>query len=519
MAIGAQVRLVGNTALSIQKRVLAELSRAGLSVEVDPQRARGGPPDGSCLLVFDRLTNDVLEELRNVGARGRQRVLAIALAGATLDSSEAWCLLRSGASDVVRWDETNPPARDVAARLQRWAEVDRILHSDTVRQTLIGDSPNWIALLRQIVEVAAFTQTSVLLTGESGTGKELVARLIHALDRRPDKRSLVVADCTTVVPTLSGSEFFGHERGAFTGAVAARDGAFARADRGTLFLDEIGELPLPLQAELLRVTQEGTYKRVGSDGWRDTQFRLICATNRPLQDAVERGQFRSDLYYRISAWDCELPPLRQRREDVLPLASHFLSELIPELESPTFDPAVTDFIARREYPGNIRELRLLMARVAARHVGNGPVTLGSLPDAERSTASADPPPWWHGPFEEAVGHAVSMGVGLREIGKVAQQTAVTMAVTAERGNLRRASRLLGVTERALQMRRSLSAVSSRPDAAAAPNRLESAELRPTDPPGRVPGRLPGAVPDGASGLESPARAQGGEGDGQSEPLP
>ena len=324
--------------------------------------------------MFDRLTNDVLEELRNVGARGRQRVLAIALAGATLDSSEAWCLLRSGASDVVRWDETNPPARDVAARLQRWAEVDRILHSDTVRQTLIGDSPNWIALLRQIVEVAAFTQTSVLLTGESGTGKELVARLIHALDRRPDKRSLVVADCTTVVPTLSGSEFFGHERGAFTGAVAARDGAFARADRGTLFLDEIGELPLPLQAELLRVTQEGTYKRVGSDGWRDTQFRLICATNRPLQDAVERGQFRSDLYYRISAWDCELPPLRQRREDVLPLASHFLSELIPELESPTFDPAVTDFIARREYPGNIRELRLLMARVAARHVGNGPVT-------------------------------------------------------------------------------------------------------------------------------------------------
>ena len=116
---------------------------------------------------------------------------------------------------VVRWDETNPPARDVAARLQRWAEVDRILHSDTVRQTLIGDSPNWIALLRQIVEVAAFTQTSVLLTGESGTGKELVARLIHALDRRPDKQSLVVADCTTVVPTLSGSEFFGHERGAF----------------------------------------------------------------------------------------------------------------------------------------------------------------------------------------------------------------------------------------------------------------------------------------------------------------
>jgi transcriptional regulator with GAF, ATPase, and Fis domain len=455
--------------------------------------------------------------LRTAGARGRQRVLAIALTGATLDSSEAWSLLRSGASDVVRWDEVNPPARDVAARLHRWAEVDRILNSDMVRQRLIGDSPNWIALLRQTVEVAAFTQTSVLLTGESGTGKELVARLIHALDRRADKRSLVVVDCTTVVPTLSGSEFFGHERGAFTGAVAARDGAFARADKGTLFLDEIGDLPLPLQAELLRVIQEGMYKRVGSDTWRDTQFRLVCATNRPLQDAVERGQFRSDLYYRISAWNCELPPLRQRRQDILPLATHFLSDLIPDLDRPTFDPAVTDFIARREYPGNIRELRLLMARIAARHVGSGPVTVGSLPDAEHVTASAEPSPWWQGPFEEAVGHAISTGVGLREIGKVAQQTAVTIAVTAERGNLRRASQLLGVTERALQMRRSLSAVGSQPGEAATPNRLERSEgPRPMGPPGRAPGQPPEAAHDGS---RQPSPAQAGGDEGQASPSP
>ena len=214
----------------------------------------------------------------------------------------------------------------------------------------MGDSPNWGALLRQVVEVAAFNQTSVLLTGESGTGKELVARLIHALDRRPAKGPLVVVDCTTVVPTLSGSEFFGHERGAFTGAVAARDGAFGRADGGTLFLDEIGELPLPLQAELLRVIQEGTYKRVGSDTWRDTSFRLVCATNRPLRHAVESGQFRSDLYHRIAAWSCELPPLRQRRDDILALATHFLSELVPSLSRPPFDPAVTESCSPREYP-------------------------------------------------------------------------------------------------------------------------------------------------------------------------
>jgi DNA-binding NtrC family response regulator len=505
LSIEARLRLVGNATPSTRKQVLTELVRAGLAAEVDPQQLERAPPGGFCLLVFDRLTGEVLHELRAAGALGRQRVLAIALGGTTLESSDAWSLLQSGASDVVRWDESNPPARDVAARLQRWAEVDRMLCSAPVRQKLIGDSSNWIALLRQVVEVAAFTQTSILLTGESGTGKELVAQLIHALDRRPDKGSFVVVDCTTVVPTLSGSEFFGHERGAFTGAVAARDGAFARAHGGTLFLDEIGDLALPLQAELLRVIQEGMYKRVGSDTWRDTQFRLVCATNRSLADAVERGQFRSDLYYRIAAWSCELPPLRQRRADILPLATHFLAELVPCIGRPPFDPAVTEFIVSREYPGNVRELRLLMARVAARHVGAGPITVGSLPDAERPDVSPDAPTWWQGPFEEAIGHAVSTGVGLREIGKVAQQTAVAVAVAAERGNLRRASRLLGVTERALQLRRSSDAVSLEPGGTASRYWPAGTDLRSTDRPDRMREPAPAAAPDG-DGRPSPEPA-------------
>jgi transcriptional regulator with GAF, ATPase, and Fis domain len=306
-----------------------------------------------------------------------------------------------------------------------------------------------------------------------------------------------------VVPTLSGSEFFGHERGAFTGAVSARDGAFARAHGGTLFLDEIGDLPLPLQAELLRVIQEGMYKRVGSDTWRDTKFRLVCATNRSLPEAVQRGQFRSDLYYRIAASSCELPPLRQRRDDILPLAGHFLAELIPSLDRPMFDPAVREFIAGRDYPGNVRELRLLMARVAARHVGAGPITVGSLPDAERPDADTAALGWWQGPFEEAIGHAVSMGVGLREIGKVAQHIAVGVALAAERGNLRRAARLLGVTERALQMRRSAGTVSPQP-AAAHRYPSQGTDRRSTDPPGqRLP--APGTAADGAV---SPEPAQG-----------
>jgi transcriptional regulator with GAF, ATPase, and Fis domain len=495
MSVDARLWLAGKAASSTRERLIAELTRAGLAVEIDLRRAERWSSSGSCLLAFDRLTGEVLEELRAAGALGRHRVLAIALPGTVLENSDMWSLLRSGASDVVRWDYLDPPAREVVARLERWAEIDLMMRSDAVREKLVGDSPNWVALLRQVVEVAAFNQTSVLLTGESGTGKELVAQLIHGLDRRPAKGPLVVVDCTTVVPTLSGSEFFGHERGAFTGAVAARDGAFGRADGGTLFLDEIGELPLPLQAELLRVIQEGTYKRVGSDTWRDTQFRLICATNRPLRDAVECGQFRSDLYHRIAAWSCELPPLRERRDDILALAAHFLSELVPSLSRPPFDPAVTDFLLRREYPGNIRELRFLMARIAARHIGNGPITVGSLPEAERPTGERDSATWWQGAFEEAVGSAVSMGIGLREIGRVAQQTAVAVAVAAEQGNLRRASRLLGVTERALQMRRSSGNLSLRPAGTAQPEWLPGTDPRSTDQLDPLAASLP-AAPDG-----------------------
>src|SRR5437763_9151048 len=136
------------------------------------------------------------------------------------------------------------------------------------------------------MEAAFFTDAPVLSTGETGTGKELIARLVHSLDARSKKRDLVVVDCTTIVPTLSGSEFFGHERGAFTGAVSTREGAFALADGGTLFLDEVGELPLTLQPRLLRVLQEHTYKRVGGNLWQEAKFRLVCATNRNLETEI-----------------------------------------------------------------------------------------------------------------------------------------------------------------------------------------------------------------------------------------
>jgi transcriptional regulator with GAF, ATPase, and Fis domain len=216
-----------------------------------------------------------------------------------------------------------------------------------------------------------------LITGESGTGKELIARLIHTLDPRQNKRDLVVLDGASVVPELSGSEFFGHERGAFTGAVATREGAFALADGGTLFLDEAGELPMTLQAELLRVMQEGSYKRVGSNNWQRTDFRLVSATNRDLLAEEMRGCFRRDFYYRIAGWVCHLSPLRERPEDILPLARRFMEKLRPG-ESYEFDDAAREYLLTRKYPGNVRDLRQLVTRIFYRHVGPGPITVGDI---------------------------------------------------------------------------------------------------------------------------------------------
>src|SRR5215204_1873463 len=196
-----------------------------------------------CVVFFDEFSQGLCDFVREVSRGGLERVLAIAATGAAAAGDVVWRLLGEGASDVFAWDRRGDPAREVAARFARWEKIDQLVNSPLVRDNLVGESPAWKTVLRKLVEVARFTDASVLIMGESGTGKELAARLIHTLDARPDKRDLVVLDCTTIVPELSGSEFFGHERGAFTHAVASRDGAFALAQNGTLFLDEVGELP------------------------------------------------------------------------------------------------------------------------------------------------------------------------------------------------------------------------------------------------------------------------------------
>ena len=213
-----------------------------------------------------------------------------------------------------------------------------------------------------ILEVVAPSDATVLLGGETGTGKDVVARAVHAASRRA-AYPFVVVDCAAIAGNLIESELFGHTRGAFTGAVAARAGAFLDANRGTLFLDEIGELPLELQPKLLRVLEAGTIKHVGDDRHRPVDVRVIAATHRDLDAEVRAGRFRQDLYYRLAIVPVRLPPLRDRPEDIAPLVRHFLRELgRDDFELPA--ATLAEMQAYR-WPGNVRELRNVVAQAVA----------------------------------------------------------------------------------------------------------------------------------------------------------
>jgi transcriptional regulator with GAF, ATPase, and Fis domain len=449
MDIKAWFHFFGEDNSQTKSAIVESLTQAGVATyALDLDR-----PCGPGILCFDEFSQPLCDFLRQVSRNGMERVLAISVSDSGLGNGDTWSLLQTGASDVFAWYHSSNLASQVVARLERWNAVDQLVNSPLVQNNLIGQSPAWKSVLRQIVEVARFTDASVLIMGESGTGKELVARLIHTLDPRAKKRDLVILDCTTIVPELSGSEFFGHERGAFTGALALRDGAFALADGGTLFLDEVGELPLDLQAQLLRVVQERTYKRVGGNTWQRTDFRLICATNRDLLQEIQQGKFRCDLYYRLANWSCKLPSLRERLEDILPLAQHFLTELRPDKKPPELDEPVRDYLVRRDFPGNVRDLKQLVSRISYRHVGEGPITVGDIPEDERPTEEFAQRDWRDGFFEQAIRRALTMGGGLKEISQAASDTAIRITISDEEGNLQRAARRLGITDRALQMRR------------------------------------------------------------------
>ena len=257
-------------------------------------------------------------------------------------------------------------------------------------RAILGDSPALKKVLAQI-EMVAPTHAGVLILGESGTGKELVARAIH--DRSPRKDApLVRVNCASVPRELFESEFFGHVRGAFTGAVRDRVGRFELAQGGTLFLDEMGEVPLELQSKLLRVLQEGQFEKVGEERTRTVDVRIIAATNRDLEAEVTAGRFRQDLYYRLSVFPIELPPLRARGNDISLLARQFLDQAARKLgrTPPRLTPVQIKELQAYDWPGNVRELQNVIERAVIRsvngHLDLGLRTAGNVPArASRST--------------------------------------------------------------------------------------------------------------------------------------
>jgi formate hydrogenlyase transcriptional activator len=233
---------------------------------------------------------------------------------------------------------------------------------DMRSREIIGESPVIRAVLDTVRQVAA-SDTTVLLVGETGTGKELIARALHAESRRAH-RPLVSVNCGAIAPGLIESELFGHERGAFTGAIQRRVGRFESADRGTLFLDEVSELPLEAQVKLLRVLQEQEIERVGGSQPIEVDVRVVAATNRDLERDVEAGRLRSDLFYRLNVLPIRVPPLRERRGDIPRLARHFIEHFQRKLGKPLtgIDADSLRRLQAHAWPGNVRELRNVIER-------------------------------------------------------------------------------------------------------------------------------------------------------------
>jgi len=294
-------------------------------------------------------------------------------------------------------------------------------------ENIIAKSPKMQQVI-EVIKVVARSNATVLIIGDSGTGKELVARAIHSQSYRKNK-PFVAVSCAALPESLLESELFGHEKGAFTGAHTQRKGKFEIADRGTLFLDEIGEMSANIQVHLLRILEEKEFTRVGGNELTKVDVRFISATNRDMKTAIASGQFREDLYYRLNVVTIELPPLRERKEDILLLAQHFLKKFTAENQKEIigFSPKVTNFLLKYEWPGNVRELENAIERsvILAK---NSYIEVADLPQENLIKAGSLP-----------------QGQTLKEF----EKSHILDVLNQTRGNYSQAARILGISRMTL----------------------------------------------------------------------
>jgi len=322
-------------------------------------------------------------------------------------------------------------------------ELNELIGADEI----IGRSDALLRVLDDVKEVAG-TDATVLILGETGTGKELVARAIHLASGRRDK-PLIKVNCAAIPATLMESEFFGHEQGAFTGATKKRDGRFALAHGGTIFLDEIGELPLDLQAKLLRIIQEGEFEPVGSSQTRKVDVRVIAATNRDLEKLLRTGQFREDLFYRLNVYPIKLPPLRERPDDIGMLATAFARNFARRMGR-RLVPLSDDCVRRLQaynWPGNVRELQNIIERAVITS-RDGHLNLDrALPESVNAAAAALGPVVADKPTAQHVRTARELEE-LERSNIIAALKAAEWRVAGEKG----AAQLLGVKPTTLSSR-------------------------------------------------------------------
>ncbi len=386
-----------------------------------------------------------------VDARELDAAIPVVLITAFATVELAVRALRQGAFDFVAKPFEPDTVRAVVRRAAERAELvrentrlRRQVRSLSATDELVGNGPA-LTRLRDLVARVAPTGATVLITGETGTGKELVAQAIHAASPRADG-PFVAVNCAGFTDTLLESELFGHERGAFTGADRTRQGVFEAAHHGTLFLDEAGEMPLTLQAKLLRVLMGGEVLRVGSSVPRQVDVRILAATNRDLEAEVRRGAFREDLYYRLAVFPIEVPPLRQRRDDIPALVDHLLARIARDLKMPPrpLAPAAMAKLLAYDFPGNVRELRNLVERASILASGDRVEAADlPLPDADDAAATR---------LGDGVAAAVPAATELRTTLEAVERGLITRALAAADGVQAEAARQLGLSRSALAYR-------------------------------------------------------------------
>lgn len=389
---------------------------------------------------------DGMETLQALADTESTKRIPVVIMTAFGGSEQTIRAMKAGAYDYI----TKPfDADDILRMVQRAVASRRLVvdadllpaRAESCRGSsveLIGSHPTMRAVFKLIGKVSA-TDVTVLLTGESGTGKELVAQAIHRHSPR-GAGPLVSLNCAAIPDGLLESELFGHERGAFTGAVHCKPGRLEAAEGGTVFLDEIGEVPLALQSKLLRVLQERTLERLGGQGPRHVDFRLIAATNQHLRDLVAAGRFREDLYYRLHVVEIEVPPLRARRSDIPALAEHFLARSRSTGgETPMgFSKEALQALLLHDYPGNVRELEHLIQRAVV--LSQGPlITLEELPALAPGGAGTGTDPRLRELLE----------LPLEEATQSLERMLIRRALTRAQGNKAEAARLLGIHRTAL----------------------------------------------------------------------